>query len=132
MVKSHIPKPTDAELAILRILWERGASTVRQVHDVIVEDRALAYTTTLKLLQIMTEKGLTDREERDRVHYYRARHAEDEMQQRLVGDLMHRAFRGSAARMLMQALATKPASAQELKELRKLLDSYKPKEKNRG
>ncbi len=125
MVRSNIPRPTDAELAILRVLWDRGPSTVRQIHDVIVEDRAVTYTTTLKFIQIMLEKGLVSREEQGRIHVYRARHSEERMQRRLVADLLQRAFRGSASRLLMQALASKPASAAELKELQKLLDAYK-------
>jgi predicted transcriptional regulator len=125
MVRSNIPKPTDAELAILRVLWDRGASTVRQIHDVIVKDRAVTYTTTLKFIQIMLEKGLVSRQEQGRIHVYRAKHSEERMQRRLVGELLQRAFRGSATRMLMQALASKPASAAELKELQRLLDSYK-------
>jgi BlaI family transcriptional regulator, penicillinase repressor len=132
MKKTSIPKPTEAELAILRVLWERGPSTVRQVHDVAAVDRPIGYTTTLKLLQIMTDKGLVIREERDRIHIYQAAHGEEQMQRRLVGDLLDRAFRGSAAKLVMQALATKPASAGELRELRKLIDTYAQKEKERA
>src|SRR5262245_4645781 len=132
MTKQHVPKPTDAELGILRVLWDRGPSTVRQVHDVLAAERPLAYTTTLKLLQIMTEKGLTKREEQNRIHLYQASFAEEETQQRLVGDLLERAFRGSASKLLMQALATKPASAEELREIRRLLAAHQQKEKDRG
>jgi len=114
------------------VLWELGPSTVRRVHDVLSAERPLAYTTTLKLLQIMTEKGLTIREEQERIHVYRPSQPEEEMQLRLVGDLLNRAFRGSAAKLVMQALATKPASAEELRELRRLIASYSEKEKNRG
>ncbi|MGH9330108.1 MAG: BlaI/MecI/CopY family transcriptional regulator, partial [Vicinamibacterales bacterium] len=92
---TKIPKPTDAELAILRVLWERGPSTVRQVHEVVAEGRVLVYTTTLKLLQIMTEKGLVRRQELGRSHLYQARYGEEETQRRLVGDLLERAFGGS-------------------------------------
>src|SRR5688572_15601270 len=86
MKKQPVPKPTDAELAILRVLWERGPSTVRQVYDVLSEQRDFAYTTTLKLLQLMTEKGITVRHEEGRVHLYRAGFAQEDTQQRLVGE----------------------------------------------
>jgi predicted transcriptional regulator len=121
MPKAAVPKPTDAELAILRVLWAEGPSTVRQVHTVLARGRSLAYTTALKLLQIMTEKGLTVREERGLQHVYRPRHAETAMQQRLVGDLLDRAFGGSTSKLVMQALAAKRASPEELRELRRLL-----------
>lgn len=116
------PRPTDAELAILRVLWERGPSTVRQVHDVLGRERPSAYTTALKLLQIMTEKGLVERDERDRTHIYRARLSEEQTQRQLVRDLVDRAFGGSAAKLVLQALASKHASPAELREIRSLLD----------
>ena len=116
------PRPTDAELAILRILWERGPSTVRQVHDVLALERQAAYTTALKLLQIMTEKGLVERDERDRTHIYRPRLSEETTQRQLVRDLLDRAFGGSASKLVMQALATKRASAEELRDIRKAID----------
>ena len=127
MPKGTIPKPTDAELAILRVLWKLGPSTVRQVHDVLSRRRQLAYTTTLKLLQIMTEKGLTTREEQGSQHLYRARHAEDDMQRRLVAELLERAFGGSTSKLVMQALAAKQASPEELREIRRLLAAQKEK-----
>lgn len=125
MPKTSVPKPTDAELAILRVLWREGARTVREVHDVLSRGRSLAYTTTLKLLQIMTEKGLTVREVRGQQHLYRARHPEEETQRQLVGDLLERAFGGSTSKLVMQALATKRASPQELREIRRLLAAQK-------
>jgi len=130
MKKQPVPKPTDAELAILRVLWDRGPSTVRQVYDVLSEQRDFAYTTTLKLLQLMTEKGITVRQEEGRVHLYRAGFAQEDTQQRLVADLLERAFGGSSAKLVVQALAAKPASAEELREIRQLLAEYK--EKDRG
>jgi predicted transcriptional regulator len=130
MKKKPVPKPTDAELAILRVLWERGPSTVRQVYDVLSERRDFAYTTTLKLLQLMTEKGITVRQEEGRIHLYRAGFAQEDTQQRLVADLLDRAFGGSSAKLVVQALAAKPASAEELREIRQLLAEYK--EKDRG
>ncbi|HTI38878.1 MAG TPA: BlaI/MecI/CopY family transcriptional regulator [Vicinamibacterales bacterium] len=123
MSRTALPRPTDAELAILRILWDRGPSTVRQVHDVLGRDRPSAYTTALKLLQIMTEKGLVERDERDRTHVYHARLSEEQTQRQLVRDLVDRAFGGSAAKLVLQALASRHASADELREIRSILDS---------
>ena len=116
------PRPTDAELAILRVLWERGASTVRQVHEVLGRERPTAYTTALKLLQIMTEKGLVRRDETDRTHVYHARLTEEQTQRQLVRDLLDRAFGGSASKLVMQALAARRTSDEELIEIRKLID----------
>src|SRR5215213_5002514 len=126
------PRPTDAELAILRVLWAHGACTVRQVHAQMTADRPLAYTTTLKMLQIMTEKRLVVREEVNRQHIYRARHQQEDMQRRLVGDLVNRAFGGSAARLVMQALAAHPASPEEMKEIRRLLAAQSKLQKETG
>ena len=123
MTKLELPRPTDAELAILRVLWERGASTVRQVHDVLSRERPAAYTTALKLLQIMTEKGLVRRDETDRTHVYHARLTEEQTQRQLVRDLLDRAFAGSASKLVMQALAARRASPEELGEIRRLLHS---------
>jgi len=131
MPRSSVPRPTDAELAILRILWERGPSTVRHVHDVLARDRQAAYTTALKLLQIMTEKGLVERDERDRTHVYRARFGEEQTQRQLVRDLVDRAFGGSAMKLVLQALASKRASAEELRDIRKAIDQARTEgEKN--
>jgi BlaI family penicillinase repressor len=116
------PRPTDAELAILRVLWERGASTVRQVHDVLIRERPTAYTTALKMLQIMTEKGLVRRDESDRTHVYQARLSEEQTQRQLVRDLVDRAFGGSASKLVLQALAARRTSEEELIEIRKLID----------
>jgi BlaI family penicillinase repressor len=117
-----LPRPTDAELAILRVLWARGPSTVRQVHEVLSRERPAAYTTALKLLQIMTDKGLVSRDERDRSHVYQARLTEAQTQRQLVRDLLDRAFGGSAAKLVMQALAARRASPEELLEIRRLID----------
>ena len=122
MAKSTLPRPTDAELAILRVLWEQGPSTVREVHEVLNSHRPSTYTTTLKLLQIMTEKKLVRRDESQRSHVYEARLTEEQTQRQLVGDLLDRAFGGSARKLVMQALSTKRASRKELAEIRRLLD----------
>ena len=114
-------KPTDAELAVLRVLWTHGPSTVRQVHDILAADRPLGYTTTLKTVQIMTDKGFLDREETGRHHVYRARQREHDTQRRLVGDLLDLAFNGSLSNFVMQALATRRTTPEELREIRRLL-----------
>jgi len=126
MTRSNLPRPTDAELAILRVLWHRGPSTVRQVHEVLSRERQAAYTTALKLLQIMTEKGLVRRDERDRSHVYQARMSETHTQRQLVRDLLDRAFGGSASKLVVQALAARRASPEELGEIRRLLDDRRP------
>ena len=112
-------KPTDAELAILRMLWSRGPSTVREVATDM--GREAAYTTVLKLLQIMTDKQLVRRDESTRTHVYSAAHTEEQMQQHLVSDLLDRAFQGSAATLVMRALSAKKTSAKDLAEIRRLL-----------
>ena len=112
-------KPTDAELAILRVLWTRGPSTVRQVAEAL--GRETGYTTALKFLQIMTEKGLVVRDEADRTHIYEAAYTQHQTQRQLVTDLLDRAFDGSAAQLVLQALSTNKASPEELDEIRKLL-----------
>jgi BlaI family penicillinase repressor len=125
---TKLPRPTDAELAILRILWERGACTVRQVHEALSRERPAAYTTALKMLQIMTEKGLVRRDESDRTHVYQSRLTEEQTQRQLVRDLVDRAFGGSASKLVLQALSARRATAEELGEIRKLIDSSREKE----
>lgn len=114
-------KPTDAELAILTVLWSRGPSTVRQVAAAM--GREGGYTTVLKLLQIMAEKGLVTRDESARTHIYAPAYTEDQTQRQLVMDLVERAFDGSAAKLVLQALASKKATPEELDEIRKLLNT---------
>ena len=121
MTQPVTPRPTDAELAILRVLWSKGPSTVRQVHDVLASGRELAYTTVLKLLQIMMDKGLTTREPLGLQHVYTARRTEQDTQRQLVKDLLDRAFDGSTSQLVMQALATTAATPEELREIRRLL-----------
>ena len=122
MPKLTLPRPTDGELAILRVLWARGPSTVRQVHDVLSRDRPGAYTTTLKLLQIMTEKGLVRRDESLRSHVYSAAVSEGSTQRRMVADLVKRAFGGSTLQLLLHALSATPATPWEVNQIRKLLN----------
>jgi len=116
-------KPTDAELAILRVLWTRGPSTVREVAGVLGRDEG--YTTILKLLQIMAEKGLVRRDESARTHVYEAAHSEEKTQKQLVADLLTRAFDGSAAKLVLHALDTGKTSPEELAEIRRLIDSHR-------
>jgi len=116
------PRPTPAELLILRVLWERGPSTVREVHERLERERATGYTTVLKLLQIMTEKGLVQRDERARAHVYAARAPEEQTQGQLVRDLLDRAFGGSATKLVMHALSTRKTSREELARIREMLD----------
>jgi len=115
-------RPTDAELAILRVLWDRGPSTVRQVFEVIAAEKDLGYTTVLKMLQIMNEKGLVQREITDRVHVFSTTQTQTQTQRHLLDDLLDKAFGGSSTSLVMQALATRKASKGELAEIRKLLD----------
>jgi predicted transcriptional regulator len=116
-------KPTEAELGILRVLWTRGPSTVREVAEAM--GREGAYTTVLKLLQIMTEKGLVARDEENRTHIYEAAFSEAHTQKQLVTDLLDRVFDGSAAKLVLQALSTGKATPAELAEIRKLLDKHR-------
>ena len=122
MTDSPSPKPTDAELAILRIIWERGPSTVREVHSVMEETRKAGYTTVLKFLQIMTDKKLVTRNESQRAHVYEAAYTQEQTQKQLVGDLLERAFGGSAMNLVVQALNAKRASQEELAEIRKIIE----------
>ena len=116
-------KPTDAELAILRVLWARGPSTVRQIAEVMADaGRETGYTTVLKLLQIMTEKGIVVRDESARTHIYSPASTQDQTQRQMVTDLLDRVFDGSAAQLVMQALAAKKTTPEELAEIRKLLN----------
>jgi len=114
------PLPTDAEIAILAVLWRQGASTVREVHDALGKDSG--YTTTLKLMQLMFEKGLVVRNERYRSHLYEARAPKEQTQRQIAGDLMKRAFDGSARSLVLGALAAQPASRKDLDEIRRVLD----------
>ncbi len=122
MVDRQPPRPTDSELAILGVLWERGPSTVREVHDELNRHAATGYTTVLKLLQIMTEKGLVVRDETQRAHIYEVRYSEQKTQRQLLSDLADRAFGGSAAKLVMQALSGRQANPDELNAIRDLLD----------
>jgi BlaI family transcriptional regulator, penicillinase repressor len=116
------PRPTDAELAILRVLWERGPSTVREVHEALSPTHDTGYTTVLKLLQIMTDKRLVVRDESQRAHVYATSESEQRTQRQLLGDLIDRAFGGSPAKLVMQALSGSKATAEELTAIRRMLE----------
>jgi BlaI family transcriptional regulator, penicillinase repressor len=120
-------KPTASELEILRVLWTRGPSTVREVHDSLKETKTLGYTTVLKLLQIMTAKGIVRRNETERAHVYEAGVPAEQTKRQLAGDVLQRVFAGSASELMMHALAGKRASHQEIQEIRRLLDEYERK-----
>jgi predicted transcriptional regulator len=117
-----LPRPTESELELLRILWEKQPATVREIYDALNVERASGYTTVLKLLQIMTTKGLVVRDEANRAHVYRAAISQDDMQSKILRDLSVRLFSGSAAQLALHALAMEPASVGELDEIRALIE----------
>jgi BlaI family transcriptional regulator, penicillinase repressor len=120
-------KPTASELDILHVLWDRGASTVRDVHDALSEKREIGYTTVLKLMQIMTAKGLVRRNEEQRAHVYEACLPAEKTKRQLAADTLDRVFDGSASQLMLHALAGHRSSKQEIAELRRLLDDYERK-----
>jgi predicted transcriptional regulator len=124
MARRKTTRPTDRELTILRILWDNGPSTVRQVNEAMSQDENTGYTTTLKLMQIMTEKGLLLRDDSQFKHIYRPALTEEKAQKQLVGDLLDRAFSGSAEKLVMRALSAKKVSAKELASIKKMLDDF--------
>ncbi len=117
-------RPTQSELAILRVLWERGPSTVREVNDALEGDKPSGYTTTLKLMQIMAGKGLVERDEAARAHVYRTAEPRERVEQQMVGDLLDKVFAGSAAQLVMRALSVKKATPAELKEIREMIERH--------
>jgi BlaI family penicillinase repressor len=118
------PKPTKLELTILRAMWQRGPGTVREIQDTLNENRPTGYNTVLKMLQIMTEKGLVSRDESVRPQVFKARYSEEKTQQHLLRDLIQRAFDGSVKSLVMQALATRKASGKDLDTIERLLDTF--------
>ena len=128
-MQRELPRPTDAELEILTVLWSRGPATVREVHETIAARKPAQYTTVLKLMQIMTEKGLVRRNEKQRAHIYEAARPREWTQRQLAGDLLQRAFNGSARSLMLGALSARKASTEELAELRRLLDEYEKGER---
>src|SRR5215470_6662502 len=126
--RQSLPKPTEAELELLRVLWEKGPATVRELHDAVNLQRPVVYTSVLKILQIMTEKGLVEREESGKAHIYRAAASQEETQNQLLRDLSERLFSGSAAQLAMHALSMEPASAEELEEIRRIIRQKKERQ----
>jgi predicted transcriptional regulator len=126
---AETPRPTDAELEILTVLWSLGPATVREVHNVISRRRSAQYSTVLKFMQIMAEKGLVRRDEKERAHVYTAARPREWTQRQLAGDLLERAFAGSAKALLIGALSARKATKEDLAEMRKLLDEYPKGEK---
>src|SRR3977135_2917884 len=124
---SNTQKPTTSELQILQVLWERGPSTVREVHEALQEERVLGYTTVLKLMQIMTVKGLVRRNEEQRAHVYEAEQPAEKTKRQIAADMLHRVFDGSARELMLHALAGQPSSKSEIAELRHLLDEHERK-----
>ena len=125
--QSTLPKPTEVELEILTSLWSKGEATVRELHEDVSQRRALGYTSVLKTLQIMTEKGLVQRSEAGKAHIYRATATQEDTQSQFLRDLTERLFSGSAAQLAMHALSMQPASTSELQEIRKLIERKKEK-----
>jgi BlaI family penicillinase repressor len=120
-------KPTESELEILQILWEKGRATVREVHEILEKSKDVGYTSTLKLMQIMHEKGLVDRDTSSKTHIYSAKINQEKTQQQLVNKMIDNVFNGSAARLVMQALGNNSASEAELEEIKKYLDNLSNK-----
>ena len=128
-MKAQQRRPTEAELSILRVLWENGPATVRDIQHILDAVRPTGYTTVLKTMQIMTEKGLVERDESVRPQIYRARYSQEQTQKQLLRDLLQRAFGGSVKTLVLQALSTKKSSAAELEEIERLLDRIEEGEK---
>jgi BlaI family transcriptional regulator, penicillinase repressor len=128
MANEPLPRPTEAELELLSVLWTRGPSTVRQIHEALSGQKSTGYTTTLKILQKMLEKGLLRRDERERSHVYAAVWRAEQTQRQLVRDLLRRAFRGAPAKLVVQALSEEKVSAEELAEIRRLLDELEARQ----
>ncbi|HEX7157739.1 MAG TPA: BlaI/MecI/CopY family transcriptional regulator [Edaphobacter sp.] len=126
--KQQLPKPTEVELELLQVLWEKGGATVREIFEVVSQHRSLGYTSVLKMLQIMTEKGLVERTEAGKAHIYRAAASQEETQSQILRDLSERLFAGSAAQLAMHALSMQPASAEELEEIRRIIRQKKEKQ----
>jgi predicted transcriptional regulator len=129
LMKENVKRPTDAELTILRVLWDRGPSSVRDVYKILNNGRNVGYTTVLKLMQIMTDKGLVERDESCRPQIYRTGLPREQTERQLIRDLIDRAFGGSAKRLVMQALEEKKVSPSELAQIERLLNKLERGEK---
>lgn len=125
MSKSSSLKPTESELEILQVLWQKGKATVREVHEALSDLKDAGYTTTLKLMQIMHEKGLVSRDDSSKTHIYQASVSKDKTQQHIVGKMVNSLFEGSASQLMMQAFGNKKPSQKEIAEIQLLLDQLK-------
>ena len=132
MRKKPGPRPTDAELELLRVLWDHGPSTVREIHEILAQEKDTGYTTTLKILQRMTDKGLVRRDQSQRSHVYQAACRAEQTQRQLVRNLLQLAFGGSPGKLVVQALSDKKASPEELAEIRRVLDELEAKQTGKG
>src|SRR5687767_7694861 len=126
-MKKAPANPTPSELEILHILWARGPSTVREIHEVLAKEKDVGYTSALKLLQIMTAKGLVKRTEDQRAHVYEATQPADQTKQQFAADVLHRVFRGSASQLMQHVLSGRRGSKKEIEEIRRMLDEYERK-----
>lgn len=124
-------RPTDSELEILQVLWEKGSATVRDVHEVLEQHKEAGYTTTLKLMQIMLQKGILKREERGKTHVYEAAISQDSTQQQIIDRLIRTVFKGSHLKLVMQALGHQAPNAAELEEIKKYLSSIETGQKDK-
>ena len=125
MALSKQNKPTESELEILRVLWDKGQATVREVHETLSEHKDAGYTTTLKLMQIMFEKGLVKRDDSSKTHIYQANVSKENTQQQMVGKMINSLFGGSSTQLVMQALGNQTPSQEELNKIQQLLDQLK-------
>jgi BlaI family penicillinase repressor len=123
-MRTNYPEPTESEVEILQILWQKGSATVREVHEVLETKKDVGYTTTLKLMQIMVEKGIVDRDTSKRIHIYKPLIPQSSVENNLINKLRQKIFRGSASRLVIGALSSEPVSEEELEEIREFLDSY--------
>ncbi len=127
MESSNVTKPTESELAILQVLWNKGQASVREVHEVLSEHKNAGYTTTLKLMQIMHEKGIVSRDDSSKVHIYRPNISRENTQQQIVGKMIHTLFGGSSSQLVLQALGNHSPNAAELEEIEALIAQLKNK-----
>ncbi len=123
-MRTNYPEPTESEVEILQILWQKGSATVREVHEVLETKKDVGYTTTLKLMQIMVEKGIVDRDTSKRIHIYKPLIPQSSVENNLINKLRQKIFRGSASRLVIGALSSEPVSEEELEEIKEFLDSY--------
>lgn len=123
-MRTNYPEPTESEVEILQILWQKGSATVREVHEVLETRKDVGYTTTLKLMQIMVEKGIVDRDTSKRIHIYKPLIPQSSVENNLINKLRQKIFRGSASRLVIGALSSEPVSEEELEEIKEFLDSY--------